>query len=88
MREPIKVGDLVMVVKPTPCCRGGNALGFLFRVDYIASGPQRCVSCGWRGESTDAWFDGSDTSWPLSVLKRIPPLDELEGVDEREELTA
>lgn len=84
--KPISVGDLVQVVRPSSCCGATGSLGFIFRVDHINSGDQLCICCGWRGESTDAWFDGSNQAWQLCTLKRIPPLEELKGEHTEEHL--
>lgn len=86
MSEPIKVGDLVVVVKPNECgC--STSLGHIFRVDHIQGGPNRCGTCGTAFENPlDAWQQGSDWSAPVFSLKRIPPLGELEGAKQKEDL--
>ena len=50
--EPISVGDLVMVIKPTICCGYGGDMGRPFTVLAIAGaeyGPSTCNQCGQKG---------------------------------------
>lgn len=94
MSEPIKAGDLVAVVKPAACCTSG--LGRIFRVVSLESkdvyGEWACRHCGAKGVSgtTNASFAVEDGGQWHSIkrLKRIPPLDELEGVKGDKEITA
>ena len=100
MSEPIKVGDLVAVVKPgrARCCDGG--LGAIFTVTSIGK-PLRsnggtgwsCSFCGRSGNftapDTDAVAEGLEgvTGIPVRRLKRIPPLSELEGERTQEDIS-
>lgn len=78
--ESIKVGDLVAVVR-WPCC--GKGLGRIAKVVRPLSNPfgrrSPCSICGVDSHEqhgfrlSDGW--GVPTAW----LKRIPPLEELEG---------
>lgn len=86
MSEPIKVGDLVCVVRDK-CC--GRRLGLTFVVGEIWDGGKRkgsCFYCGFKPREAIACSDNSPDSLgaPLSWLKRIPPLSELES-EKREE---
>lgn len=87
----IKVGDLVQIVKPLPCCGGVASLGQIFAVAEVNGDERglRCTVCGhWTAHSVDA-RDARDNLWvPLSRLKRIPPLDELDDVKRDVEITA
>ena len=90
MSEPIKVGDLVMVVKPKTCC--SEALGYFFKVEeikpsfYFAKHTEwRCPSCGAAGKFIPVAGGGFAYGHPgfpkgisLHRLKRIdPPCDEM-----------
>lgn len=83
--KPIAVGDLVQVVKPTPCCGTDiEHVGHVFRV----TGFQMlgfCKFCDFRHghRSIRGHAHGSVRE---DRLKRIPPLDELEGVKTEETL--
>jgi hypothetical protein len=86
--EPIKVGDLVQVVRDRPCGCRSPSLGTIFGVQQIRITSTRCDQC-------DAVFtDAPNAVCPAGVftlttrLKRIPPLGELEGEKRKEELTA
>lgn len=94
MSEQIKVGDLVQVVK-WPCC--GSHLGRIFKVGAMWNGVSDVNGC-WQcsfiqsaGSPVIAGEGSRDSDGfraKIEYLKRIPPLDELERVSEREELTA
>lgn len=78
MSEPIKVGDLVVVVKPGPCCGTARTLGHVFCVAEIRVASGACCECGkvYDHEAVAVYPDGSGE--PLSRLKRIDPLPESE----------
>lgn len=44
MSDNIKVGDLVYVAKPMPCCGSTHSMGYVFRVQEIITLPF-AVSC-------------------------------------------
>jgi len=89
MSKPIQVGDLVVVVRV--CCVGYQDISpWLFRVGDVHSVmPRKCACCG--TELPDTQFASTSKKYvgfPIPWLKRIPPLDELEGEQRKEELTA
>ena len=78
MSEPIRVGDLVQIVRTTLCCNNIRAIGATFIAKKIRDGNRAyCVSCG----STEpvAVVDGLEFTTDIRRLRRIPPLSELEG---------
>jgi hypothetical protein len=83
MDKPISVGDLVMVVR---CCcvayLDGN--GPIFRVHKIHSRGRGtvCTHCRAKLPLSDRATDTAYVGVPLPWLKRIPPLEELEGREE------
>jgi len=86
--EPIIVGDLVMVIKPTICCGYGDLMGRPFTVLAIVgaeSGPSICKQCGLASSTVDA--QEADKRWhDIRTLKKMPPQTELESVDQPEEV--
>lgn len=78
MDRPIQVGDLVQIVRwPHKCTpqSGWPRLGTPFVVEAIDT-----CCCGICGERTGIGAgNGLGRGAPLSWLKRIPPLEELEG---------
>lgn len=88
MSSAIKVGDLVVVVKPGRCCR--NSLGRIFTVADIERNWTYCSGCKKRLSDSElvARSDWPGTWHPVDSLKRIPPLSELEGEKREEEITA
>ena len=88
MSEPIKVGDLVMVVKV--CCEQmakHRNFGRVFTVTGFNTGSLRCHHCWFRvPHATWAEFGIEEAYVPW--LKRIPPLSELDDVKNDEEITA
>lgn len=88
MSEPIKVGDLVMIV--CQCC-SDDYLGQIFTVQELAQGSE-CDDCGAQDDRPSAILELENAEYlawglPMSWLKRIPPLSELEGEKRDEKLT-
>lgn len=85
MDKPIAVGDLVVVMRPSKCqCNRGEwrTAGLIFRVAKIRMSSGRfCSECG--SAKPDALVADPDFEsryiFTLDRLKRIPPLEELEG---------
>jgi hypothetical protein len=87
----IEAGDLVQIVYE---CHGLQALnssciGYIFTVKSVEQQElEICAACG--GEHTGLFaqstheFGNGCVQAPVSWLKRIPPLSELEGKEERE----
>ena len=100
MNEPIKTGDLVVVVRPTPCCGHEIAMGSVYKAVFVGRVQMECKCCGATlpaGTTIVAKSFRPNTAIPGSFLlfghtaerlKRIPPLEELETEKNREELTA
>ena len=93
MSKEIQVGDLAMVVNPRRCSCPQNSLGRIIKVCAITpsiSDNWRCPKC-WKvykklvGEGPSA-IDENGKKRGLYRLKRIPPLDELEGQRTEEKL--
>lgn len=88
--RPIQVGDLVQVIKAQPCCGSIGTVGQVFVVKNIrqprggGSSCSYCFAVSFKGLFAEGKQDGSLTH--LSRLKRIPPLDELEGQKTEEKL--
>ena len=79
MTSPLKVGDLVRVVKGCPICsfRGG----YIFTIEIIVNGMGGffCTSCLESIHPAGRGAHGENVGYiPLSWLRRIPPLGELE----------
>jgi hypothetical protein len=87
MSEPIKVGDLVMIVKPAPCSCS-NSLGTIFRVVRLVSRGGHCVGCGRARPHHERAIDPAGLGTETWRLKRIDPLTEPESVEKREEVPA
>ena len=76
--RPISVGDLVQVVKPRLCCGNSSAIGRVFVVGRISMGCY-CSTCGFTPPLPCASVQDGVGKCEVERLKRIPPLDELEG---------
>lgn len=89
--RPIQIGDLVMVVRS--CCQRME-IGYIFKVSALAEfNPYwGCPHCKSTGKDikviADARFgiNRDCTHAPLSWLKRIPPLSEMEGQRAQEDI--
>lgn len=82
MSEPIKVGDLVVMVRA--CCsqRAEDRSGFFgkpFTVADIRTPFVLCPNCGWETTAPKAYAAHNKGGVMVAWLKRIPPLSELEG---------
>lgn len=87
MSEPISVGDLVVIVK------GGcsdHHIGRIFRVFRFSNKTTACKKChtyhGYPPTTTLACPAETPGGFELARLKRIPPLSELEGEKQKEDL--
>lgn len=88
MSEPIKVGDLVVIARPTPCCGNEGNVGIVFVVSGIDYGGS-CSYCSRPHPRAAGAFGKSDGHMTqVSRLKRIPPLKELDDVKRDEEIHA
>jgi hypothetical protein len=92
--KPIAVGDLVVVVRGHPCVfafRGGVPFKVKKFVSQIGGG-WTCNNCGMRDIEPETkiaaqlWHTSAHGGVPLWWLKRIPPLEELEGVKTEEQI--
>lgn len=89
MSEPIKVGDLVVVVGPGPCCNPLFSIGRVFQVFDEAFEWTYCGTCLKRlSDGERVLGDGAGCYYRPNRLKRIPPLSELDDVKRDEEITA
>ena len=92
MSEPIKVGDLVMVVRGRYCC--GHETGHegsIFTVTrFYTPNPrfEKCKFCDRPDVEMGAYGLPQRMSIDVYRLKRIPPLSELDDVKRDEEITA
>jgi len=91
--EQIKVGDLVMVVKPSLCCKRDVSVGKIYVVDAIgfpladfcggcgATMPIHSSFCHLLKGNNNGWID----PWRL---KKIDPPTQDESIEQQEKLTA
>lgn len=83
MDRPIQVGDLVVIVKESPCCASTNSLGIIFRVKAIRPRGvgSRCNGCKATRPAETAVAESYSDHFVTDIdrLRRIPPLSELEG---------
>ena len=95
MSEPIKVGDLVRIVKNHGCTldRPHRGIGFITTVERIERAfAYHCKGCDEvvRELNGHMLMYGRTSIgpgyYPLAWVKRIPPLSELEGEKQKEDL--
>ena len=77
MSNNIKAGDLVVVVKPRLCCGDQSSIGGIFVVGKFIQ-RSSCGKCGVQS-GLFATVKGSYKHCEVQRLKRIPPLEKLEG---------
>lgn len=68
----IKTGDLVMVVRPTPCCGRADGIGTVYRAADVASVEAYCDWCGRDSSGVVVWHE-DDSGCHVSRLIRIDP---------------
>lgn len=72
-----KVGDLVCVVKPAPCCGDMSELGKVFVIRELLFGQSYCFNCGCNEDELDAFYDEENGVSVETIIKISPPsLDE------------
>jgi hypothetical protein len=72
----IKAGDLVMVVRPTPCCGNPVFMGHAFVVSAVLELTGRCGVCGYRATKLIAFDESradSVTRYSAERLLKIDP---------------
>lgn len=83
----IKAGDLVMVVRPTPCCGNTDGMGTVYRAAEVSSVYSYCDRCGKKSSGVVVWHE-DDSGCHVSRLIRIDPPALPEIVETEEELKA
>ena len=85
MSEPIKAGDLVVVVG-AHCAASSMYLGTIFVAQAVGRDIAHCSACyadlGWQDYARD------EHGLAFGFLKRIDPLTEPEDVEHKEEMPA
>ena len=82
----IKTGDLVMVVRPAPCCGSAVRLGLLFIATTGKGFGVRCLNCGIHTYG-GFFIDGSTGHGYLtSRLKKIDPPAEGDSLPTRADI--
>jgi hypothetical protein len=88
----IKVGDLVMVVKPAPCCGSTKNIGKIFKVTELSAGG--ICSCGALtkinekcARTGDMTKNGLHISYQVNRLIKIDPPSLPETIETEKELS-
>lgn len=87
----IKAGDLVMVVRPSPCCGDTTYVGRVFVAGVVERAILGCKLCGSEDlvmcvENGAVWPDGVAVAIETECLIRIdPPADPVSVFDRVEE---
>lgn len=87
----ISVGDLVVEIRACCATRHIKAAGWIFRVSGFDNHTWSCGYCGIRGTETRAIAETKSEDKecaPLSWLRRIPPLGELDEAERKESTPA
>lgn len=82
-----KPGDLVMLVKPAPCCGDESDMGVIVTVVGSDANLSECSECGSYKRELMVDFDDGTCAEP-SRLRLIPPLSELETTEREVEHAA
>lgn len=71
----IKTGDLVMVVKPTPCCGNNTGVGVIGAVSKLKFVRGRCKFCGQKDQKMLVYLENGKSVLKNRVKKIDPPAD-------------
>lgn len=83
----IKVGDLVMVVKPAPCCGCPGGIGDIFIAEKVEKDFCICPECGKKIETIFA-LDAAHGEWAeIERLIKIDPPALPESQEREKELS-
>lgn len=84
----IKAGDLVMIVRPSPCCIKPDAMGYIFTAGRVVHSDTTCLTCGhYNGPQSVVEFE-PDHFVEESRLIKIDPNALKDDVPEKEEIHA
>jgi hypothetical protein len=83
----IKVGDLVMVVKPIHCCGGTTSIGRVFVVQAIAIARGVCGNCLTNHPPMPVAFINDWFRYDIPRLIKIDPPALPESIERKKELT-
>lgn len=87
----LKVGDLVCVIRPTPCCNNHENIGTIFKVspDKDRHPLAECIYCKWDFENKIGVtvFDGKTFIRVGRLIKIDPPYEgEYDGVTVKKDM--
>lgn len=80
-----KKGDLVMVVKPMPCCGNTSTIGRIETIDKVVSGDE--WQCHWCDKDLDDWIVAlvqDDGLLTCTLIKIDPPADQDQETTDKE----
>jgi hypothetical protein len=82
----IKAGDLVMVVRGTPCCNQLGAVGSVYQVVAVGTATGYCSRCGTEHYGESVYKRSDFSQWRSCVIKIDPPALP-ESIERKKELT-
>lgn len=81
----IKAGDLVVIVKPSPCCNSSGGIGKIFTVTEVRVKIAFCKYCYKHQETLFAEI-GPGRNVQINRVKKINPSRDEDFVETNEEL--
>ena len=81
--ESIKANDLVYVYKECPWCHSNGSIGVYFTALKVESLEATMVCCR-HNFTGKVVFDTPEAGFPIGIVKKVPPLKELEGIKKDE----
>lgn len=88
MTSPIKPGDLVMVVKPVPCCGTEDRMGLTSTVQETPRWAlyAQCRHCGEVDYAVENYRDLGDGAYHVDTLKKVDPPAEGDSLPTRADI--
>ena len=82
----IKAGDLVMVVRPTPCCNDTQFIAHIFTAQSVRDARAYCGMCGKRHPGVTAIIDSGEMFFIRSTVRKIDPPAEGDSLPTRKDI--
>ena len=84
----IKVGDMVIIVKSTPCCKSYQNIGKIYKVLNIRRALLTCEICNKEYIENSAVLFKNNCGLAINRVIKIEPLNEQEQIIEQKKIEA
>ena len=71
--KTIRVGDMVVVIRPAPCCGSTSQMGLTFTVNSLLTGSAHCGHCLKLTPDTEKGVNGEYGNFFMSRVIKVNP---------------